>query len=101
MSPSKPYPSKWFLSVSINPNGEEYPVYSLINHVQSTTYAFDSRKHCLQKAVAEKKAMVRMMHGDYSDSVIGSWIGARHFIVALEKSEYEELVEKRGINENS
>lgn len=101
MSPSKPYPSKWLLSVSIKPNGEDYPVYNLINHVQSTTIPFDSRKHCLQKSVAEKRAMVRMMHGDYSDNVFGGWIGARHFIVALDKGEYEELVEKRGSNENS
>jgi hypothetical protein len=86
--------SKWLLSVSLKPNGDLYPKYTLIDKQRQKSTRFNCYKHCLQKSVAEKLALVRLMRDVYDNhSVIGTWIGARHFVVALDKDEYKYLLE--------
>jgi len=86
--------SQWLLSVSLKPNGEVYPHYTLIDRRKQRSTKFSIYKHCLQKSVAEKLAMLRMMRGDFKDHFFGSWIGDRHFVVALDKDEYVDILER-------
>lgn len=86
--------SQWLLSVSLKRNGDEYPYYTLIDRRRQKSTRFSSCKHCLQKPVAEKLVMVKMMRGTFDDHIFGSWIGDRHIVVALDKDEYNELLER-------
>lgn len=86
--------SQWLLSVSLKPNGDVYPYYTLIDKRRQKSIKFRTYKHCLQKSVAEKLAVLRIMRGDYTPHIFGSWIGDRHFVVALDKDEYNELLER-------
>ena len=87
-------PSQWLLSVSLKLNGDEYPYYTLIDRRKQKSTRFKTYKQCLQKSVVEKMAMIKLMRGGYDHHIFGSWIGDRHFVVALDRNEYEELLEK-------
>jgi hypothetical protein len=85
--------SRWLLSISLKPNGDTYPNYTLIDKRKQKSIKFDTCKHCLQKPVAEKVALMRMMRGKYDPAdMLGTWIGPRHFVVALDRDEYEYLL---------
>lgn len=85
--------SRWLLSVSLKTNGDLYPRFTLIDQRKQKSTPFHSYKHCLQQSVSEKLALVRIKRGDYDrTSVIGTWIGDRHLVVALDKDEYEFLL---------
>lgn len=86
--------SQWLLSVSLKLNGDEHPYYTLIDRRKQKSTRFKTYKHCLQKSVVEKMAMIKLMRGSYDHHIFGSWIGDRHFVVALDKNEYNELLEK-------
>lgn len=86
--------SQWLLSVSLKRNGDIYPHYTLIDRRKQRSTKFSIYKHCLQKSVAEKLAMLRLMRGDFKDHFFGSWIGARHMVVALDKDEYNDILER-------
>ncbi len=86
--------SQWLLSVSLKLNGEEYPHYTLIDRRRQKSTKFNNYKHCLQKPVAEKLAMLKLLRGNYDHHFIGSWIGDRQLVVALNKDEYNELLER-------
>lgn len=86
--------SQWLLSVSLKPNGEDYPHYTLIDRRKQRSTKFNIYKHCLQKSVAEKLVMLRIMRGDFKDHFFGSWIGDRHMVVALDKDEYIDILER-------
>ena len=75
-------------------------MYSLIDNKAGRIFRIDNRKHCLQKSVVEKIAMLRIMRGDYTETVNGCWIGDRHFVVALDRDEYNNLLEMKN-RENS
>lgn len=85
--------SRWLLSVSLRTNGDLYQHFTLIDQNRQSSKRFDSHKHCLQKSVAEKLALVRIKRGEYDKTnVLGTWIGDRHLVVALDKDEYEYLL---------
>lgn len=86
--------SQWLLSVSLKRNGDDYPHYTLIDRRKQQSTKFNINKHCLQKTVAEKLAMLRIMRGDYTHHFFGSWIGERHMVVALDKDEYNNILER-------
>lgn len=86
--------SRWLLSVSLKTNGDEYRYYTLLDQSKQRSTRFDSYKHCLHIDVAEKLALVKIRRGDYDNTnVMGTWIGDRHLIVALDKDEYQYLLE--------
>lgn len=86
--------SQWLLSVSLRPNGDDYTHYTLIDRRKQRSTRFSIYKHCLQKSVAEKLAMLRMMRGNFDNHFFGSWIGDRHMVVALDKDEYIDILER-------
>lgn len=86
------YLSNWLLSVSLLPNGDVHPYYSVIDHRAGKSTRFRIYRHCLQKSVEEKLAFMRLLRGNWDDHVYGTWIGDNHFVVALDKDEYKNLV---------
>ena len=85
--------SNWLLSVSTKTSGDLYPLFTLIDRKQSKSTKFNSNKHCLQKSVEEKLALVRIMRGVVdTENVLGTWIGGRHMVVWLDKAEYDYLM---------
>jgi hypothetical protein len=84
---------KWLLSASIQPNGDMYPFYTLIDHTTMHSSRFDTSKHCLPKDIQERVALMRIKRGDYSSNELGRWIGERHFVVVISKDEYNNLLE--------
>jgi hypothetical protein len=86
--------SQWLLSVSLKPNGDDYPQYTLIDRRKQRSIRFSIRKHCLQKSVSEKLVMLRIMRGNFDHHFFGTWIGDRHMVVALDKDEYNNILER-------
>ncbi len=86
--------SKWLLSASLTRKGDLYPHFTLIDHakMESSRYQFD--KHCLPNEIKERIAMMRIRRGDFTNTLLGAWIGDRHFVVALNKDEFYKLTEQ-------
>jgi hypothetical protein len=84
---------KWLLSASIQPNGDMYPFYTLIDHTRSHSARFYTDKHCLPNEIQERVALIRIKRGDYSPCSLGKWVGERHFVIVLDKDEYHKLLE--------
>lgn len=80
--------------MSLKSNGDQYRYYTLIDQRKQQSTRFDTYKHCLHIDVQEKLALVMIGRGNYDNTnVLGTWIGDRHLIVALNKDEYEFLLE--------
>lgn len=87
-----PADKRYVLSVSYKPTGEEYPKQSLLDRKRMKSFALWEGKVTLPQKVQEKKALVKLRRGSFSDSDYGMWIGARHLIVYLTEDEYKQII---------
>jgi hypothetical protein len=84
--------SNYTLVLTISEDGFRYSGASIINRRRGTSHVIDIGKHCLQKTVEEKIALLKLVRYDYSDYAMGSWIGANHAAVTLTRDEYKFIL---------
>jgi hypothetical protein len=84
--------SRWLLSVSLKRDGDYYPKLTLIDKKLCKSNPLYSDDYALPTPIMEKMTLVKLMRGDYKSRYLGTWIGERHFVVALDKDEYNNLL---------
>ena len=77
------------MSVSYQPNGEEYRRFTLMDRKQMKSTQVYPDKVKILPSILEKIVMVKLRRGSFDDTELGMWIGTRHLVVYLTKDEYE------------
>lgn len=84
--------SRWLLSVGLKRDGDYYPKLTLIDNKLAKSYALYTDNYTLPRHIMEKVSLVKLLRGDYTSRYLGTWIGERHFVVTLDRDEYEALL---------